>query len=332
LEANTQAFSLRPLDRNFVGAKPIESAEPSVVAALEDQGRLIIERKRNGNAAFISVTGESNHNVGLYSRSIHELTHHFPSMVDELRSIGIPNDTLLSGELLAQVEGVDSPEKFGEYARSKPARAVALQLEGEPIRLSLFNVIVHKGKSVIHLPYEDRLDILRETLHRHSPHQVNVVEVLDVPFAQATARSIASKWEGLVLYDAKAGSTFRLNGRHDLTPRPEGCWKWKDYLEGDFVATGWIPSTAASHAGLVKDLEIAQYDPITRELVPWGKVGIGISKQQRQEFTDPSLYPMVFEILFERRTVNKRLIHARILRRRFDKGPEECIAPIEYAL
>jgi hypothetical protein len=38
----------------------------------------------------------------------------------------------------------------------------------------------------------------------------------------------------------------------------------------------------------------------------------------------------VVELKFERRTPNKRLIHARMMRPRFDKKSEECISPPEY--
>lgn len=331
MRGSHEAFSLNPLEKNFVGAKPIERADEQVLSELESRGQLIIERKRNGNAAHIPITGERSHAIGLYSRSILELTHHFPSIVEELRSMNLPPDTLLSGELLTQEDGVDAPDAFGRYARSKPERAVSLQAKQSPIQLSLFNVVVHKGKSVVHLPYENRLDILRTLLQRHAPQQVSVVEVLTESLAVARTRSILERWEGLVLYDARAGSAYRLDGRHDLVPRPDGCWKWKEYQEGDFVATGWVPSTAASHLGLVKDLLIAQYDPISRELVHCGKVGIGITKSERREYTNAALYPMVFEIMFERRTKNNRLIQARIMRRRHDKSPKECIAPLEYA-
>lgn len=333
MRASTESFTIHPLDRRFVGAKPIESAPIEVLADLEARGRLIPTRKRNGNAMFATVTGDRESPIGLYSRSIHTLTAHFPNLVEELRSLDIPAGTLLGAESLIQDErGIDSPDLFGRYARAKPENAVALQAQGAPIQLSLFNVIMHKGQIVTHLPYENRLDILRELLARRSCPNIDVVEVLDMSLAEAQARSIRSKWEGLVLYDADAPSAYRLDGRSDLVPRPDGCWKWKDYLEGDFIATGWRPSDAPSRKGMVKDLLIAQYDPVTKELVHWGKAGVGLSMAECREYVDDKLYPMVFEIVFERRTPNQRLIHARIKRRRHDKAPEECIAPIEFSV
>ncbi len=318
-------FPLYPLHPGFVGAKPIEEASDEVFLELEAKGRLIKQRKRNGHAAYVSATGRGKRRLALYSRSIKDLTAHFPALVDELRSMNLPHNTLLAGEMLVQVDGVDSPGAFTSFAGSKPERAVRLQGESSPVRMVLFNVIVHKGKMVVHFPYEDRLDILRNLLAKHSPERVDLVEVLPEPFAAAKRRSVASKWEGLVLYDAKASTEYRLDGKSAQVPRPLGCWKWKDYLEGDFVAIGWIPSTAKSHSGAVKNFKLWQYSPETGELQYWGKCGTGISREDRFRYANDAW--KVFEIKFERRTPNSRLIGAHILRERDDKKPEECIAP-----
>jgi ATP-dependent DNA ligase len=255
------------------------------------------------------------------------MTEKFPSIVEALRSCDIPRDTLIASELFVNINGVDDLGGFGSIARSHKDKAVALQA-GTPVQLAAFNILVHKGKSVIEYPYQDRLDMLQELFAKNAVPSVGVVDVLGMNFDTAREQVVANKWEGLVLYSKKAGSLFNTDGKRENVPRPSGCWKWKQYNEGDFVATGWVPSTSKKFSGQVKDLLIAQYDPVTKQLVSWGKVGVGLSTAERKEFTNNSLYPMVFEVKFERRTPNTRLISARILRRRFDKEPIECIAPL----
>lgn len=321
------SFSLSPLEPKFVGAKPIEHAPESIFLELEAQNRLIIERKRNGYMGYVAAVGKDRRAVSLYSRGINDLTEHFPVLIEELRAANVPHDTLLGGEILADVGGTDSPEAFTRIVKSKPEKAVLLQRDSSPVRLAVFNVIVHKGKPVADLPYGDRLDLIQNLFAKHDGSRVGLVEVLDTSFESAKAQSLERGWEGLVLYDRHSSSTYNLDGRIDMVPRPFGSWKWKQYNEGDFVATGWVPSTAKSHAGLVKDLRIAQYDRQSGNLVDFGFVGVGLSRAERREFANDSLYPMVFEIKFERRTVKNRLIQAQILRRRFDKEPHECITP-----
>ena len=320
-----QSFDLFPLEKGFVGAKPIEKANDSVFLELERNDNLIIERKRNGHAALVPVTGFGRERrIELYSRGISSLSSRFPALVEELREMNIPKDTLLGGEMLACVNGNDSLETFLRFVKSNPERAVALQANGSPINLVFFNVIVHKGKPVASLPYIDRLDIVRELFAKHQARALSVVEVLDESFEAAKAKSLANGWEGLVLYDKRASSTYRLDGKSEDAPRPLGCWKWKRYHTEDFVVTGWVPSTTASRLGMVKDFKIAQYNK-AGELVPCGKVSSGVTVKQRKELADDSLYPMVCEIKFPHRTVKNRLSFAEIVRFRIDKTPRECV-------
>lgn len=320
---------LHPLDTNLVLAKPIEQSPHDAILKLEQSGQLIIERKRNGHSTLVSLAGTRPGDVGIYSRSIQMLTDKFPQHQEALRSLGVPEGTLLQAEnVMADKDGVERSGIITRFAGSGAQRAIALQAELGLSTFAFFNVLVHKHESIAHWPYEDRLALLRDLLAKNQHPALELVEVLEGSLAEIKKKSLAQKWEGLVLYDAKAPTEFRVDGNHDRPPRPHGCWKWKDYLEGDFVATGWIPSTSKRHYGLVKDLQIAQYDPKTGELVHWGKVGIGLSAKERLQYADDSLYPMVFEIQFESRTENNRLTLAQILRRRFDKQPSECFSPV----
>lgn len=322
-------FSLQPLDPYLVGPKPIEYAPDSVFEEIEVRGDLMIERKFNGYNTLVPVTGRSKPQVAFYSSHINDVTPKFPALEDEVRSINIPADTLLVSEMLAQVKGADSPELYASIIKSKQAKAIALQ-KVHPVKLALFNVLVHKGKSVAHLPYGDRFDIIQNLLAKHQGPHVSTVEVLDMPFAQAVSLSRKNKWEGLVLYDRRAGSEYRI-GKRAQAPRPEGCWKRKDYKEGDFVAMSYIPSTAPSHPGAVESIIFGQYDEHS-VLQEWVNCGIGINEKQRRELANPALYPnkMVFELIFERRSKNHRLILAKIKRQRDDKKPYECIEPKDW--
>ena len=212
-------------------------------------------------------------------------------------------------------------------AKSSVEKAIAIQSD-RTVQLAMFNIIAHKGKSVIGYPYQDRLDLLNELFAKASTPSVSVIQPLTVDFDAAKELVIQEKWEGLVAYSKTAGSEFRTDGIKESPPRPDGCWKWKPFTEGDFVAVGWVPSTSKTFMGQVKDLLIAQYHPKTRELVNWGKVGIGLNAEQRKRLANNALYPLAVEVKFECRTRNTRLISARIMRERFDKTPEECITPL----
>ncbi len=229
-------FSLSPLDKALVVAKPIEEAPRARSEELEAEGNLVIECKRNGHAALVTVTRGKQSPVGIYSRSIIDLTEKFPSLVDSVRGMNIPHDTLLATEMTVGVNGIDAPGRVTSLTQSLVPRALRLQ-ESERAKpsLTIFNVIVYKGKDVVGLPYRDRLDIVFSICAKQKVEHVSEIGILRTTFEEAKKKSIKEKWEGLVLYDANAGSAYRLDGKSDTPLRPDGCWKWKEYLESHLL-------------------------------------------------------------------------------------------------
>jgi ATP-dependent DNA ligase len=297
--------------------------------SLQECGELIVERKRNGHSTPVLVTGQKRDDVGIYSRSIQDLTSKFPHHSEGIRALNVAPGTLLQAENVKTDEvGVERPGLITRFAGSKSERSVLLQEKVGLPTLAFFNVLMYRGESIIHWAYRDRLDLLRDLLAKNQHPALELVEVLEGSLADLQRQSVSQNWEGLVLYDAKAPTELRTDGIHDRPPRPDGCWKWKDYNEGDFVITGWVPSTSAKYKGLVRDFKIAQYDPHTGELVSWGKCGNGLSSAQKVKYANDELYPIVAEVKFESRTPNKRLTMARILRIRDDKSPSECFSPV----
>jgi ATP-dependent DNA ligase len=188
------------------------------------------------------------------------------------------------------------------------------------------------GVHYIHLPYQERLEMLNDLLPESVSPLVHVVPPLAMSFEEAKMQVGLQKWEGLVLSSKDAGSEFHIYGPKKAPPRPDGCWKWKPYVESDFVATGWVPSDSKTYFGQVRDLLISQYDPRTKKLVAWGRVGKGLNAEQKKRLADDSLYPFAVEVKFDARTENSRLVGATILRERFDKRPEECFTPMHELL
>lgn len=318
-------FSLYPLDKKFIGPKPLEQAPLQTLRELEATGNLILQRKRCGYCSYTVFGGPDG--VNIYSVGINQLSERLPMLVEQLRAHNLPKGTLIAGEVLVSVNGVDDLGAFGAIAKSNVEKAIAIQ-RNRPVQLAIFNIIAHKGKSVIQYPYQDRLELLGDLFGKTPTPSVHVIQPLAVGFDIAKKLVAHEKWEGLVAYSKTAVSEFRTDGVKESSPRPDGCWKWKPFVEGDFVAVGWVPSTSKTFMGQVKDLLIAQYHPHTGELVNWGRVGVGLNSEQRKRLANNALYPLVVEVKFECRTRNTRLISARVMRERFDKTPKECITPL----
>ena len=314
-------------DKTFVGPKPreeITSRDLKRILSLQRAKRLHIQRKRDGYGTYIPIVGET---VGLYSRQNTSWHGKFRNLERELRGIGLPDETLLCGEMLAfDKKGQDDPHLFGRFARTNRDGSILLQKGYDPVHLALFDVLKYDGRDVSALSYEKRLGIVHDICASSRDH-ISVAEHVDLPFEAAQEHGNRLKWEGLIIRDLDAGTAFSLDGNKDEPPRPDGCWKKKPFQEADFIAIRWIPSDSKKYKGLVRDLILAQYDSRTGELVEWGPVGNGLTEEQKRRFTDDSLYPFVVQVKFELRTRNYRLQKASIMRVRDDKTPSECRYP-----
>ncbi|MBP9757799.1 MAG: hypothetical protein KBD06_04310 [Candidatus Pacebacteria bacterium] len=324
-----QLFKLDPLDKLFVLPKPQDELTDEVWAiihSLEAAGQLRITCKRDG---YCTTAITTSNRISLHSRQNTEWTGKFLHIEQDLRDMNIPHDTLVCGESTVTHNGRDDPNLFGRFALSGTKNSHALQKEFPRTHLSLFDVIIFKGKDVSRLPYDDRMDILRNLCARSVGH-ISLIEHFDVPLAAAQQIARERKLEGLVLCDARAGTSFRLDANWSDPLRPDGRWKWKIKPTTDFVATGWIPSTAATHFGQVKELILGLYHPITRELIGFGNAGVGLKKPQRLELMT-ARYPLVAEVRYELIRKNNTLKNPVIERIRDDKLPEECIFPFVRA-
>lgn len=322
-------FSLDPLDPNFVMAKPKNSVAESKILNLETAGNLSITRKRDG---YCHLVAGSNSSVKIYTRGIEDVTAKYPHIVHEISSMEIPFPFLLGAEILFDNCGKDEFEKLTRIAKSGNSAAVKLQEEIGFAVAMIFGVIVFGGKIVSLQTHQERFDLIARIFSQldFRPTYAYPLEVLGCSFKKAKSLVKEKKWEGLVLYDKTKPSAFRLDGKSNQPPRPEGCWKWKPKFEDDFIAVGWIPgSKGKKHQHRMGKLKLAQLDARTGKMVSCGEVGIGFSDKDREILVDDSLYPWVAQVEFQERFSSGKLRFPSFVRRRIDKRPEECLLPVE---
>ncbi len=322
-----QTLSFFPFDTRFVGPKPQSEIDPVWLAEVEAAGELGIFQKRDGYQAVVPISDR----VQIFSRTCNEWTGRFPHIENSIDMMCLPQETLLIGEMTASRDGKDDLDHFGRFVKLKLENSLREQVELGLPHLNLFNILVYRGEDVSHLPFRERLAMLNDLCKKDHPH-VSVIKPIRKSFADAKRHSQKMGWEGLVLYDMRAPTTFSLGGKSMLPPRPVGCGKWKLDPEDDFVAVGRRISTSDKYKGLVRDLKIIQYDPVTKKPIHCGFVGTGLTKELKEKLLDESLFPFVLQAKFECRTRKHKVRKARILRVfRDDKRPEECIHPYSIA-
>lgn len=325
-------ITLYPIDKNLVLPKPIEETPMEQAIALETAGDLVKTRKRDGWGGTVVATGMRKRPIALYTRSGNEITGNFPAVVEELRALALPKHTLVTGELY-WTQGANVREELGAIsglAQASPEIAVERQANGGSARFMCFTTLIVKGRDVSRLPFRERSAQVCEWLDKQSVELLSPMEQRPESFEALRALVVKESWEGLVLYDQNAGTEFATDGKHNDPPRPEGCWKWKPYFEGDFIATGFAEGTGRN-TGLAGKIFIAQIDPRTGQFSPCGEVPLH-KKEHKVLFANKAIYPIVVEVGYEIRTPKGALRSAAVLRERsaLDKRVEECILPEKF--
>lgn len=328
MHTKTVLFSLNPLDKNFVVAKPQTTVSDERICELEACGRLVATRKRDGYCGLATVTGTKRH-VRLYTRGIADTSARFPHIIESIRDTAVPTNSLLHGEMFFRGQtGEDYLDIFSRFSKSNPARAILLQEELGRAEFMVFAPIVANGRDVSVLPFGDRHAMAAEWLDRH-PIDASLSPMRAIPSSLENLKSLVHMkgWEGLVLYDKSAPSAYGLDGRTEDPPRPDGCWKWKPIFEDDFIVRKFAWGTG-KNADRMGKLFLSQIDPVTGLEVACGEVAGGFSREKKLAFSQMS-YPCVIQVQFESRTRSGACRVASFMRIRDDKELAGCVLPAD---
>ena len=285
----------------------------------------------------------------------------YPHLEEEVYTLGLPPETVIVGEVCASREcGVDSSgfviddfEYVGGVIKSLTPKALADQKENGRLAFCIWDILIWGGE-----PWGQehtvgfRYDFIRKMLGRVGAKWFTMPEMIELyndgfkvtsheageleleydfedPVEDLLEYAKNLGWEGYVVvnpnekYGEKA---FNFRGKND---RPVHCGKLKPDYEADFVVM-WDPDNGVGEWGTGKNkkgvgsVQAYLFDDDKGELVPVSKVGGGITDKQCKEFADPSLYPMVWQVIFKGWTAKGSLRHPSLQRVRDDKTPEEC--------
>lgn len=309
----------------FVISKPIaqEGYKEPLLYELDAEGRLIKTRKRDGWKGLIATT--KTNVINIYTDSANAMDRRMEHVRDDIRSLGLPPNTLLIGEMLIDINGADDIGKTISVFQSSEERSIALQKEIGMVKFMIFGLVFLDGKAV-EMPYKESLAYIQDIICRANPKHILNMPVLDVSFDQAKKMVTEHGWEGLVLYEHDFVYTFRLDGKNPK--RPKGCYKWKPIFEDDFIVREKI---MRPDGAVVKEVVLLQIDPKTRTEFSCGKLG-SFTGELRETLSKDSSYPLVMQVAFEMRFPKSgKVRNAKFLRIRKDKKIKDCVAPKSYS-
>ncbi len=318
---------------------PIKFMLATPAADLTDVARtmpdeFLVEDKFDGIRAQAHVQDER---VAIYSRTMDEITHRFPELVEPLRAL--PNDAIIDGEIVPAHGDLILP--FSELQKRLGRKNVGTQLlTAVPVVLVAYDLLYASGKVLIDEPLAERRRLLDRLVPQNGSLRLsqgklfNEAAALDDEFAAARARGN----EGLMI---KSPASLYKPGR-----RGREWLKLKRAIATLDVAVTAVEVGHGKRRNLLSDYTFAvRRSAEDDELLNIGKAYSGLTDRELTELTEwfkqhtiqeyahgrvrvvePTI---VIEVTFDRVQPSKRhksgyaLRFPRILRLRPDKSAAE---------
>ncbi len=315
----------------FMLATP--AADLSDIARTKPE-RFFVEDKFDGIRSQAHVQGSR---VSLYSRTMDEITHRFPELIEPLKQI--PTDVVIDGEIVPALGERILP--FSELQKRLGRKTIGKDLMAEvPVILVAYDLLYAEGRVLINEPLAARREILSKLIPEQGTVRLSLaksfdeVAALDDEFSAARARGN----EGLMV---KAPESFYKPGR-----RGRDWLKVKRAIATLDVVVTAVEVGHGKRRNLLSDYTFAiRRSEESADLLNIGKAYSGLTDVELMEMTEwfkahtlqefahgrvRLVEPrIVLEVTFDRVQASKRhksgyaLRFPRILRLRPDKTADE---------
>jgi DNA ligase 1 len=259
---------------------PIKFMLATPAADLTDVARtmpreFLVEDKFDGIRAQAHV--ESGR-VAIYSRTMDEITHRFPELIEPLRSL--PTDVIIDGEIVPASDDAILP--FSELQKRLGRKNVGTQLlKAVPVVLVSYDLLYMGGRVLIDQPLSERRHLLAQVVPEQGPLRLSSgkllidAAMLDDEFELARARGN----EGLMI---KSPSSPYKPGR-----RGRDWLKLKRAIATLDVAVTAVEVGHGKRRNLLSDYTFAvRRSAEEEELLNIGKAYSGLTDRELTELTD----------------------------------------------
>ena len=274
-----------------------------------------------------------NGKLTLYSRKRTDLSERFPYILAELADL--PDGTVIDGELVAlDPSGRPSFTLLQSFRSAEPH-----------IRLFAFDILFHKGRSLLKLPLAERRTILAKVIKPKGHIDISLAVETSLAKLLKTVRD--NQLEGIVakrtdsIYESGersgAWSKHRINRGQEFViggyiPAPNGFesvvigfWRGKDLIYSHRLRNGFVPDTRrelfARFAGLeIKSCPFSNLPQNTKSR--WGGEGFTAEKMKKAVWLKPET---VVQVEFLEWNGGDHLRHAKYIGIREDKDPRKVV-------
>ena len=277
------------------------------------------------------MAGKDSTGVTLWSRRANLFTNQFPIIAGACEQL--PTDTLVDGELVAIDENGRISFNLLQHHRST-AQALVFYA---------FDVLIHRGRSLIKAPLEDRREVLNDLLEHAAAGPIALCENVDAPPAGLERVVREFGFEGIIAkrkdscYESgkRTGAwlKYKVNKRQEFVvagyTRGDpfdalvvGCYESDNLLYVSKVRAGFVPHVRRQVAARLKGLE-TESCPFANlpegKRTPWA-----LTKEQMKEcvWLRPEL---VAQIEFTEWTSDAHLRDTKFVGLRDDKDAREVV-------
>lgn len=281
---------------------------------LLSSGDYAAEKKLDGSR-YWSIDGR------LFSRRLSvkdnlpiEKTRNVPHLSEDLSKL--PRGTMLDGEVYYPGE---KSMRVTSIMGALPSKAIERQ-EGNPIRYAAFDIMMHGGKDVTHLPWEDRRALLEQVYKAYlaSSKHIDLTKVVRQDKEGFLQEMLNTGEEGIMLKN--------IHAPYHKDKRPEHVWyKIKQNMTDDVIILGYTDGQG-KYEGLIGSIIFGKYQTKGGKLVQLGRCS-GMTDMQRLDFTNnkQKYLGQVIEISAMEGTEAGFYRHPQFIQVRTDKSARDCI-------
>ena len=297
-------------------------------AIKEHGGATAFEWKYDGVRVQVHVKGDK---VRVFTRRLSDVTAAMPDVVEAVREVLRAESAVLDGEAIGVVGG--KPVPFQHLMRRVRRLEVRRLLRKVPLQLKLFDILYLDGRVLVDEPYSRRWELLEhatggellaERIVTGDPREAH----------EFLRRALEAGHEGLMAKNMASSYEPGSRGRKWLKIKPY------DTVDCVIVGAEW---GHGRREGWLSDYYLAVRDEATGEYLVVGKTFKGLTDEEFEEMTRRLLElkvgeegrvvwvrpAIVVEVAYNEIQESPRyrsgmaLRFARIVRIRWDKGPEE---------
>ena len=143
--------------------KPVRPMLAERVATTMDalnrmNGRGFAEYKLDGERIQVHKGPE---NVELFTRRLDKITHHFPDLVESVRTLNV-NEMILEGEVVAVDSETGAYLPFQLLMRRRRKHGINEAMENYPVVINFFDVLYLDGRETTSMPFSERRALLEK--------------------------------------------------------------------------------------------------------------------------------------------------------------------------